>query len=885
MSNIETNKAFWCLKKEDVFKDLKTRESGLTPKEVEERQKEIGLNSFSKEKRFSKFKILFNQFKSPLIFILIIAGVVTLIVQEWVDSGVIFLAIFVNAALGFYQENRAENALERLKSYIKERARVIRDGEEHEIDAKQIVPGDLIHLSYGSRIPADARIISAKNFTVDEAILTGESLPVNKNTEIISEGASLPERSNMVFGGTLVVEGYAVAVVTKTGTNTEIGKIAKIVSETERGKTPLQKAVTKLAWVITAGAILLITALFFVGLSQGQPLFEMFLISSAVAVGAIPEALPISLTIILAVGVEQLAKRKGIMRSLSAAETLGSTSVIMTDKTGTLTQADLSLINIASTEEILEDKIKDIGKRKTLDQDHQNILKLAMTNADVLIENPKENPKDWRIVGKPLESHIVRLAGKYGINAIDLKQKEHYHSVLSFNSVNKFSAAHVKKSKNFPNPIDNGKDFYAILGAPDILLERSSLDKDSFIKIKNKIDKMSGEGKRLLGLAVVEAPSSDDPEMISPDIIKNITFVGLFAFFDPIRPGVPGAIKKMEESGVQVVMATGDLKGTAMSIAKEIGWDINEGNVLTGEELRQISDEELLENIDNIKIYARVTPEDKMRVGKLFQSRGEIVGMTGDGVNDAPSLKAVDIGIAVGSGSDVAKEVSDLVILDDNFETIVAAIEEGRRILNNIRKSFIYLVSNSFDEIILIGGSIFMGLSLPLTALQIIWVNFFTGSLPALSYAFDDFIDKKHVTSRSSKNIIDREVKALTLGVGIVTSAFLLGLYWFLMKMNIPEIEAKTFLFACFASYILFISFSFRSLKKSIFAYNIFSNKFLNYSVLIGLTLTAITIYIPFLQEIFGTVALSASWLVWLALWTVMNILLVETAKWIYRND
>ncbi|MEX2436859.1 MAG: HAD-IC family P-type ATPase, partial [Candidatus Paceibacterota bacterium] len=316
----------------------------------------------------------------------------------------------------------------------------------------------------------------------------------------------------------------------------------------------------------------------------------------------------------------------------------------------------------------------------------------------------------------------------------------------------------------------------------------------------------------------------------------------------------------------------------------ELGWDISEGQVLTGEELKTISDEDLLENIDNIKIYARVTPEDKLRIAKLFKSRGEVVGMTGDGVNDAPSLKGVDIGIAVGSGSDVAKEVADLVLLDDNFQTIVAAIEEGRRILSNIRKSFVYLVSNSFDEVILIGGSLIIGLSLPLTALQIIWVNFFTGSLPALSYAFDDFTDRDRMTAKSSRKIINGEVKALTLGIGIITSVLLLVLYWYLSYINIPEIEARTFLFACFASYILFVSFSFRSLKRPIFSYNIFSNKFLSWSVVIGLILIAITIYIPFLQEIFGTVALTYTWLGWLALWIVINIGLVEGIKWIYRN-
>lgn len=884
MEKTKTNKPFWSFSAEETLSILETSKTGLSENEVAERRDEYGLNRLRKENRFSKFKIFFDQFKSPLIFILIIAGVTTLIINEWVDSAVIFLCIAINTALGFYQESRAETALERLRSYIKERARIVREGKEHEIDAEQLVPGDIIHLSYGSRVPADARLISVKNLSVDEAILTGESLPVTKKTEAVSEATSLPERKNMVFAGTLVVEGYAVAVITGTGIFTEIGRIAELVAEAERGKTPLQKAVWKLAWVIAALATVIISGVFFLGLSRGEEIMEMFLVSIAVAVGAIPEALPISLTVVLAVGVEQLVKRKGIMRNLTAAETLGSTSVIITDKTGTLTEADLTLTDIISAEKLIQKKGGDEKRTKSLSPEQKEILKLAIFNTDVVIENSEEKPENWRLLGRAIENQIIRSAGINGLKPEKLKKESNNYLALSFNSNNKFSVSYVEISKNLSSPISNKKNFHVILGAPDILLDRSDLDKNSYLAIKNRIEEMSTEGKRLVGIAVMPTTQKDS-ESFSPESAQNIKFIGVLAFFDPVRPKVPEAIKKMEKSGVKVIMATGDLKGTALSIAKDLGWKVKEGEVLTGDELKRLSDEELLKNIENIKVYARVTPEDKMRIGLLLKKKGEIVGMTGDGVNDAPSLKAVDIGIAVGSGSDVAKEVADLVLLDDNFETIVAAIEEGRRILNNIRKSFIYLMSNCLDEVILIGGSLLLGFPLPLTALQILWVNFFTGSLPAVSYAFDDFIDKDKTTAKSSRKIIDSEVKVLALGVGTLTSILLIVLYWLLLKLNVPIDEAKTFVFASLATYIMFVAFSFRSLKKPIFSYNIFSNRFLSWSVLLGLALTAATIYLPFLQNIFNTTSLSIAWIGWLIVWNIINISLVEAIKWAYRNS
>lgn len=881
---IQTEKPFWSFSAKETLRLLRSDKSGLTEKQVKRRQGAFGLNKIDKSERFFKLKLFFRQFKSPLIFILLIAGTITLVVQKWVDATVIFLAVVVNTFLGFYQENRAENAVKKLQSYIRKTTRVIRDGQEKEVGTDQLVPGDVISLSYGDRIPADARLISSKNFSVDESILTGESLPVSKIIRSLPEDTSLPERKNMVFGGTLVNEGYAVAVVVSTASSTEIGKITKIVAETKHSKTPLQKAVSKLAWIIAGAAVLLVAGLFLLGISRGEPMLDMFLVASAVAVGAIPEALPVALTVILAVGVERLAKRKGIMRNLGGAETLGSTSVIMTDKTGTLTEADLELVNIAGAEEFLSNKVKDIRKKGGPSGEHKEILKRAVFNTDVLIENPEDKADDWRILGKSLEVHIVKSAQEYGIDTIGLKKKEKYNLTLPFNSKNKFSVSHIRASANMPNPFPDHDSFYVIIGAPDILLNRSDLDRNELKKAHKRVEAMSNQGKRLVGVAVMPPSDKEEGETISPEAIQGVTFMGVLAFFDPVRPEVPDAVKRMEDFGVRVVMATGDLKGTAVSVAKELGWKVKENQVITGEELEALSDKQLLNKLNKTRIYARVTPEDKMRISKLFKKRGEVVGMTGDGVNDAPSLKSVDIGIAVGSGSDVAKEVSDLVLLDDNFKTIVAAIEEGKRILHNIRKSFVYLMSFVLDELTLIGSSLLVGLALPLTALQIIWVNFITGSLPALSFAFDNLEGKKEAKKPREGGIINKQVKFLTITVGVLNAACLFALYWFLATLAIPGEEVRTFIFLCFASYTIFSSLSFRDLDKPIFSYNPFSNKFLDVSIVLGVLLIAAVVLVPFMREVFGTVLLAPKWYPWLGGWIIFEIVLVESMKFIYRG-
>ncbi len=853
----------WAHTQNEVLALLKSDDHGLSEEDALTRLKTFGTNEIRARRKTSAILIFLRQFTSPLIFILVGAAILTVILQEYVETFVIMLAVAVNTGLGFYQEYRAENTLERLEVYMKERARVIRDGHEHEIESSFLVPGDVVRLSLGARVPADMRLITETDFSVDESFLTGESLPVQKHVDMVSEGAQVTERTNMAFAGALVVEGSATAVVVGTGDRTEIGRIAQLVSAATDEATPLQRSLSSLGWLILGGVFVIVTGLFFLGISRGEPVLEMLLLAAATAIGAVPEALPIALTVILAVGVERIAKKRGIMRSLAAAETLGSTTVVMTDKTGTLTQAKMQVITVLTKQHL----IKGTPAPKAFGHDEHQLLSDALISTEAILENPGDPRESWHFIGRPLETNIALAATAEGLDARALT-KERRSTLMPFNSTNKFSAARDTKNGHV-----------IVFGAPDVLLRHSSLSKDDYLAIEEMIQKLSNEGKRLVGVARLEGAGK---KKIDFAVVKDMQFSGIIVLYDPIRPEAKDAVERIERKGARVVMLTGDLKGTAMSMARELGWSVNENNVLTGEEIRQLSDTELLARLPLIKICARVTPEDKLRVGKLFQERGEIVAMTGDGVNDAPSLKAVNIGIALGSGTDVAKSAADLVLLDDNFETIVLAIEEGRRIISNIRKTFVYLMSNCLDEVFLIGGSLIMGLPLPLSAIQIIWVNFFTGSLPALAFAFEDNRDVGKEKTQGA--IFNSEVRYLTLGVGILTSYLLFIYYAGLLHFGVDVDIARTVLFLSFAGYILIISYSIKSLQAPLFSYPLFDNRALNWGIAIALLLLFASMLIPGLRDLLDLVPISWFWSGVVFVWLVFNILLVEGAKWLFRK-
>lgn len=855
-----TSQKFWSLSPEEVASILETDiKRGLSEEEASRRLKEYGRNKIEKPRQSKGFEIFLRQFTNPLIIILLLATVVTIMISHYRDAIFIFIAVLVNSLMGFYQENKAEKALSELESYLKQRSRVIRSGKEMEIDTEEITPGDMIRLSQGDRVPADARVVFVNDFQVDESILTGESLPTGKVLENSLANAGLGDQSSMVFAGTLVTQGTATALTCRTDNDTEFGKIASLIAETRHEETPLQKNIKKFSMQASIALGALTILVFIIGISSGYSVLEMFLTSVAIAVSAIPEGLPIAMTVILSVGVQRMAKRKGVIRKLIAAETLGGASVILTDKTGTLTMARMELTEIIP-----------FGN-----MDEQSLLKRSLVNADVLIENPEADPSSWRMSGKIMETALVKGSKNHGIDVLEVMSNKKVLQSLPFNAVQKFSVSLIE---------DKGKKILIFFGAPDILLEHSTLSNEEKSGFHKHIDTLASEGKRVLGVAHREIHTDENISLSNNFKISKVSLDGLLTFQDPVRPQIKDTIERIGKAGIKTVIMTGDHRGTAEAIAREVGLKITEGSVIDATELSLMSDEKVLERLSKLSVIARVTPEDKLRIARLYQKAGETVAMTGDGVNDAPSIKQADVGIAMGSGTEVARAVADLVLLDDNFETIVAAVEEGRQIMGNIRKVLVYLLSNVTDGLILIGGSLIFGLSLPLNALQILWVNFFSDSFPAIAFAFEK---EKNVLSLkpriSSKGLFDPLMKHLILTIGLTTSAMLFFIYWFLLNAGYDETLVRTFIFAAFGTYTLFVALSVRSLDQSIFSYKLFSNPYMTWGIAIGVVLMGMAIYVPFLQSIFDTVALPLLWLVAVIGIGVLNIMLIELGKWIFR--
>lgn len=875
---------FWAKTQKEVVKILDTNpEKGLSEEEALRRKKLFGVNALKNGVHRSVVGIFLRQFKSPLIFILVIAALLTLFLQEWGDFAVITMAVLVNAALGFYQEHKAESALEHLKTYLQERVRVIRNGEEFEIDVKELVPGDIVHLIMGNRIPADVRMLEANGVMVDEAILTGESLPVEKRTDVLNPATLISERANMLFGGTLMVQGNCRAVVCSTGHDTEFGKIATLVKETQESETPLQKSIKKFAWIITAVLAVFIIGIFIQGVVRGETVLDMFFIAVAMAVGAVPEGLPIALTVVFAVGVERLAKRNGVVRRLVAAETLGSTSVILTDKTGTLTQAQMSISRVLSSAQLFSRALPKEHLLKHLSPEQKEILTIALLSVDVLVEAPDQKEGAPEFLGRPLEVSLAKEAFAHGLSLGELREHNEAEELLPFNSAHKFSVYRLLKKSSDTSFLPWGQrgSLALFFGAPEVLLSMADMKKDDYMTALERVSAMALDGERVLAVGYKKIQSARVPQKG----FSGITFGGIIAFSDPIREEVPEVMKRVESFGVRTVIVTGDHRGTAMAVARSLGWKIDDAHVLDGAQLKTFSDEELRAQLKHIRIFARVTPEDKLRIVKLFRASGESVAMTGDGVNDAPSLKEADVGIAVGSGTDVAKDVADLVLLDNNFKTIVVAIEEGKKIIANIKKTIVYLLSSILDEVLLIGGSVFLGWPLPLTALQILWVNFFSDSFPAISFAFEN--DSQGIyrkTSRAQSQIFDKEVKTLLVGIGVITSVLLFGLYAIFRQFSVDQALVRTFIFASFGLYSLFVVFPLKSLRASIFSYNIFSNPYMVAGVLLGVVMMTGAIYLPFLQSILGTVALPFWWVLGVGAMVLFNVSIAEGVKWFYRR-
>lgn len=847
----------------ETEKILKTNiQTGLSSKEALNRLKQNGENSIkdnNKKSNISKFLAQFNDF---MVIILLIAGAISFITsflqgeKDFLDAIIIVLIVFLNAILGFMQENKAEKALEALKKMSSPKANVIRDNILQKIDSENLVVGDIIVINNGDYISADARLIECTNLKVEEASLTGESTAIEKTTDIINiENSSIGDRKNMVYSGTLAINGKAKAIVTATGMQTEMGKIAHMLISHEEEQTNLQKKLEETGKILGIGALLICFGIFFIGLFRKIPPFEMFMTSVSLAVAAIPEGLPAIVTIMLAIGVEKMVKRNAIIRKLPAVEALGSATVICSDKTGTLTQNKMKVI-------------------KTYTKDKQMLYSMVSlcNNVEIGLEN--------KLIGEPTEIALMELAIQNGV----YKNKE--EEILP--RVNEIP---FDSKRKMMTTIHRNKTGYKVItkGAIDVLLQKCSyyyengkVEKLTETKKKEILrENMSMAKEALRVLAICYKDSDTYIDVKSSNVEKNLVFLGMVGMIDPPREETYDAVIKCKKAGIKPVMITGDHIETAKAIGKKIGILRENGLAITGAELDNINEKELCENIYNYDIFARVSPEHKVRIVKAFKKRGNIVAMTGDGVNDAPALKTADIGCAMGiTGTDVAKGAADIILADDNFSTIVEAVKEGRSIYENIKKSVHFLLSSNIGEIVTILVALLLGFKSPLVAIQLLWINLVTDSLPAIALGIDppdkSLMNGKIKKSKTGIFTRDRWIRIALEGMMIgclALLAYAIGSVIFKQK-----IIGSTMAFATLSISQLIHAFNMKT-ENSLFSINLFNNIYLIGSLIIGTFLQVSVIMIPTLASIFKVVVLNTTqWLVVLIL-CIMPIVIVELEK------
>lgn len=760
---------------------------GLAEREAEEKLKEHGLNVLPEKPPRSDLSILISQLKSPLIYVLIFAASVTAILGYISDTAIISFAIVLNTILGFIQESRAGKAIEALKKLITPKATVVRDSKRKKIEAKNLVPGDIVILAPGEKVPADGKLIYANRLFLDESILTGESVSVSKSV------------ADEVYMGTIISSGQGIFEVQMTGGRTKIGGIAKQV-QTPSEITPLKKQITKLS----KGLLILVAALtaivFILGIILGQNIVEVFTTAVALAVSAIPEGLLVSVTVVLAIGMQRISKRNGLVRNLTSAETLGGVTTICVDKTGTLTAGEMTVTETVG-----------------------NIENLAK---QIVYANDLDDP-------------IVIAGYEWGKAKVDGKQAKRIDSI-PFSSKNRFFACLAEVNK---------KNTLFINGSPEEVLEWTDLTKKEKDEIRKEIGFLSKKGRRILGFAKKSLPKTQK-KIETKDVTSGLEWVGILAFSDPVRPSVADAITQTTKAGIRTVVITGDYVDTAKFVLKELGVEVGEDEALQGKELDKLSVAELAQKVKTVKLFARTTPDQKLKIVEALKANKEVVAMMGDGVNDAPALNKADIGIVVGEASDVAKESSDLILLDSNFSTIVAAIEEGRGIFDNLRKVVLYLMSDAFEEIIAVIGSMVLGLPLPVTAAQILWINLVSDGLPDLALTVDqkaDNIMSRHPRS-TSEHLVTNWMKSMMVVVSLTGGITALGLFYYFHQTTGDDVLARSIAFAALGVNSLIYVFSIRTLLQPFWKVNPFENKWLNFAFIGGVGLQIA----PLLDHDFG---------------------------------
>lgn len=855
--------------KEEVLRSLDTNATaGLSSQEVEKRLQSFGRNELEVKKKESLLKKVIGQLEDPMIIVLLIAAFLSYVssgFEDWIDSVIILLIVVINAIISISQENNANKSLEALQKMSAPLAKVIRNGKLEHVETATLVPGDIIELEAGDLVPADVRILSAANLKADESAMTGESVPVNKKAlEALPEDTVLADRKNMLISSTVITNGRATCVVTSTGMKTEVGRIANMLISEDDNTTPLQRKMAEISKLLSIICLGICILMFIVGLLYSRPILEIFMMAVSLGVAAIPEGLAAIVTIVLALGVQRLVKRHAIVKKLPAVETLGAASVICSDKTGTLTQNKMTVVETFVHGSATPQQLLAIG---------------ALCNDSKLTVNGSE----FQVTGDPTETAFVSKAYEEKLDKNELEANMPRVAEIPFDSERKLMSTIHKTEQGYR---------VMVKGAPDVLLNRCRIDEAEAQKIAAKNADMASNALRVLGVAykdIAEVPE----ELTSEDIENHLTFVGLVGMIDPPRQEVKEAVAQCYDAGIRPVMITGDHKLTAVAIAKELNIFRSGDLAMTGSELDMMPQEILEEEVEKYSVYARVSPEHKMRIVKAWQAKGMVVAMTGDGVNDAPALKVADIGCAMGiTGTDVAKGAADMILTDDNFATIVHAVEQGRGIFSNIKKSIQYLLSCNIGEIITIFVATALNFhQMPLVAIQLLWLNLVTDSLPALALGMEPVEPgvMKQKPRDSRKSIFADGFAASMIFYGVLVGAITLAAYWLgeyvLSDPTVADGTANTMAFATLVFGELTRAFAVRSETRSIFSIGVFSNSAMNKAFLVSLALQLAVLFIPFLQEIFKVQSLTGIEGVIVILLSLVPLIVSELTKAFRSKD
>jgi Ca2+-transporting ATPase len=857
----------WYIKKEsEIFKELETSEKGISSHEAKIRLQSHGYNQIEDRKKPSKFLLVLKQFKSAFVFILIIAAIISFLFQNNIDGYIILSIVVINAGIGYFQEQKAEKAIEALQKLIVSYAKVYRDGSLTKIDSKNLVPGDIIILEEGDKVPADARLLSIDNFRTQESSLTGESFPEDKSLKTFAKPIALGDQTNMIFMGTLIVSGVAKAVIVETGAKTEIGKIATSIKKIPEERSHYQKKIDKLAFQMAVIAVIGAGIIFIIGLLNSMNLIDLLIFTMAELVAGIPEGLPAVLMIVLAIGSWRMAKRNALVRNISSMETLGIVTVIATDKTGTLTSNTMmvELIKTSDAElKVTGEGWQPIGKFL---QNNESVNPLKIDSIKKLFEvaclcnrsKLTRKGSGYEAIGDPTEIALTVLAGKAGIRMDDIEKEICISYDLPFSSEKQFRATLVKNSVLGKNEIYAIGAFEKIISLSSHIIkdgERKSLMKEDREKIINDAEEYARKGLRVLALAYKDAHSK---EKITYEDINMLSFVGFVGMKDPPRSEVSEAIKKARQAGIRVIMNTGDHKETAVAIAKDIGLISGKDTaVLTQAELESMSESEFNNAIKKVSIFARVTPEMKLKIVKSLQKEGHVVAMTGDGVNDAPALKKADIGISMGIiGTDVARESSEIILSDDNFASIVNAVEEGRIVFRNVQQTSFFLITTNIAETATLVASMIFRLPLPLLPIHLLYLNLVTDGVPTIALAMEqghkDIL--KEPPRDKKENILNKEVLPFLLISVVLMLLGTIPLYIYYL----PDLlKAQTVAFVSMSFFQLWNVYNMRSLHESIFKIGFFSNNKINFAILISIILMIFVIFIDPFKSLFRFISLS----------------------------